>query len=583
MLISIPRDSYLPIPGHGKNKVNAAFAIGGPKLLAKTLEQATGLPIDGYVEIGFGGFAGVVDSLGGVDVCVKRDIKDAKAHIDLKKGCQTLDGKNALGYVRARYSDPKGDLGPGRAAAPVPRRDHEEGRDPGHRAHPVALVGLHPHRGVERHRRRGHLARRHLPGALDDAEGVVRPGPQPRRAAVDDQRDDPAGSSVLWDDKRAEALFTMLRDGEPIEEAPAGTDGVPERRMSAGRSTPPGRATQRRPLESPAAAAPAAPDEATTRRPRRTRARTSERLGDRLTDADAHRPAPSDPARDPDAGDLAPRAATCTAGRRRTWRTWAVLARRDRARASALGGTAYAAWRLNANIARVDVSAAIGTDRPDAGARSRRGGQHPAHRVRHPRGCRQRRATPTATAPWAAGRTPTPTCSCTCRPTAPSATVVSIPRDSMTLGPAGLLGHGAQGRVGACGSGTRTTRSAAPGCLIRTLEGNTGAVHRPLRRRRLPRLQADGRRPRRRRGVHPRGDRRRAHPPAAHRRQAHPRRAPGPAVRAGAQVGRRRVGPAADRPPAGLPVLGDAEGDLDPAAASSPPSSTRSSTRPPSR
>ncbi len=79
MLISVPRDSYLSIPGHGKNKVNAAFAIGGPKLLAQTLEQATGLPIDGYVEIGFGGFAGVVDSLGGVEVCVKRDIKDAKA------------------------------------------------------------------------------------------------------------------------------------------------------------------------------------------------------------------------------------------------------------------------------------------------------------------------------------------------------------------------------------------------------------------------------------------------------------------------------------------------------------------------
>ena len=105
------RRSFLPIPGERDNKVNAAFAIGGPKLLAATLEQATGLPIDGYVEIGLGGFAGVVDSLGGVEVCVKRDIKDAKAHIDLKKGCQILDGKNALGYVRARYSDPKGDLG----------------------------------------------------------------------------------------------------------------------------------------------------------------------------------------------------------------------------------------------------------------------------------------------------------------------------------------------------------------------------------------------------------------------------------------------------------------------------------------
>ena len=71
VLISIPRDSFLPIPGERDNKVNAAFAIGGPKLLAETLEQATGLPIDGYVEIGLGGFAGVVDSLGGVEVCVQ--------------------------------------------------------------------------------------------------------------------------------------------------------------------------------------------------------------------------------------------------------------------------------------------------------------------------------------------------------------------------------------------------------------------------------------------------------------------------------------------------------------------------------
>ena len=190
VLISIPRDSYLPIPGHGRNKVNAAFAIGGPKLLAKTLEQATGLPIDGYVEIGFGGFAGVVDSLGGVEVCVKRDIKDNKAHIDLKKGCQTLDGKNALGYVRARYSDPKGDLGRAERQRQFLGAIMKKAATPGHRAHPVALVGLHAHRRVERHRRRGHLARRHLPRAVDDAEGVLRPGPQPRRAAVDDQRDD---------------------------------------------------------------------------------------------------------------------------------------------------------------------------------------------------------------------------------------------------------------------------------------------------------------------------------------------------------------------------------------------------------
>ncbi len=110
-LISIPRDSYVPIPGYRSNKINASFAFGGAKLLVATVEQATGIRIDGYVEIGFGGFASVVDSLGGVDVCVPFDMNDAYAAINLKKGCQTLDGPTALGYVRARHSDPRGDIG----------------------------------------------------------------------------------------------------------------------------------------------------------------------------------------------------------------------------------------------------------------------------------------------------------------------------------------------------------------------------------------------------------------------------------------------------------------------------------------
>ncbi|HEX5967272.1 MAG TPA: LCP family protein, partial [Intrasporangium sp.] len=111
VLISIPRDSYVPIPGHGSNKINAAFALGGPKLLTQTVEQVTGLHINGYLEIGLGGFAGMVDALGGVELCVPRDMQDDKAGIDLKKGCQVLDGKNALGYVRSRYEDPLGDIG----------------------------------------------------------------------------------------------------------------------------------------------------------------------------------------------------------------------------------------------------------------------------------------------------------------------------------------------------------------------------------------------------------------------------------------------------------------------------------------
>lgn len=109
-LVSFPRDSYVPIPGHGRNKINASFAFGGAPLLVETIEDATGLRIDGYMEIGFGGFAGVVNAVGGVRMCLPEAVKDDYAHIDLPAGCQKLNGKDALGYVRSRHAFAEGDL-----------------------------------------------------------------------------------------------------------------------------------------------------------------------------------------------------------------------------------------------------------------------------------------------------------------------------------------------------------------------------------------------------------------------------------------------------------------------------------------
>lgn len=108
-MVSIPRDSYVDIPGYGKDKINAAFAQGGASLLAQTVEEATGLHLDHYAELGFGGFAAVVDALGGVQICPPDPIDDELAGIDLPAGCQTVDGRNALGYVRTRAT-PRADL-----------------------------------------------------------------------------------------------------------------------------------------------------------------------------------------------------------------------------------------------------------------------------------------------------------------------------------------------------------------------------------------------------------------------------------------------------------------------------------------
>jgi len=104
VLISVPRDSWVNIPGYGFNKINAAYSFGGPRLLADTVQNATGLRIDHYMEIGFGGFVNVVDAVGGVRMCIKYPLHDTASGLNISKGCQTLDGAQALGYVRDRHT-----------------------------------------------------------------------------------------------------------------------------------------------------------------------------------------------------------------------------------------------------------------------------------------------------------------------------------------------------------------------------------------------------------------------------------------------------------------------------------------------
>ena len=111
-LVSVPRDSYVEIPGHGKNKINAAFALGGPQA-ARPHGRAGDRP-DGSTS--GDDRARRVRRRGrrrrrGPVVPASRPIKDEKAHIDIPAGCQPMDGATALGYARARYSDPRGDLG----------------------------------------------------------------------------------------------------------------------------------------------------------------------------------------------------------------------------------------------------------------------------------------------------------------------------------------------------------------------------------------------------------------------------------------------------------------------------------------
>lgn len=122
-LISLPRDSNVTIPSFrgsesGKmfpntgrqTKLNAAYAEDGPELLVRTVEFNTGLHIDHYVEIGFAGFANIVDAIGGVELDIPKAFKDKKSGADFQAGKQTLDGEQALAFVRTRYAFANSDL-----------------------------------------------------------------------------------------------------------------------------------------------------------------------------------------------------------------------------------------------------------------------------------------------------------------------------------------------------------------------------------------------------------------------------------------------------------------------------------------
>ncbi len=120
-IISIPRDSYALIPEHNNSqgklipaaysKINSAYNWGGAPLLIKTLENMSDLRIDHYVELNFVGFVRMVDALGGVEICTKKDIDDPKSHLTLPAGTHVLDGIDSLKFVRTRVFDGLGDLG----------------------------------------------------------------------------------------------------------------------------------------------------------------------------------------------------------------------------------------------------------------------------------------------------------------------------------------------------------------------------------------------------------------------------------------------------------------------------------------
>ena len=209
-MVSIPRDSYVAIPGYGRDKINAAFALGGAPLLAQTVEQATGLRLNHYAEIGFSGFASLVDALGGVTVCPTAAIDDPLAGIDLPAGCQHLNGRAALGYVRTRAT-PRADLDRmidqrrfmaallDRVSSPAVWLDPWRWYSVPHAAADALRVDAADHVWA--------LAR--LGWALRDS-------PTALTVPIGDFTGSDAGSVVVWDHEAARRLFDALARDAPV-------------------------------------------------------------------------------------------------------------------------------------------------------------------------------------------------------------------------------------------------------------------------------------------------------------------------------------------------------------------------------
>ena len=225
-LVSLPRDTYVTIPpfvdedgeqhSAQEAKLNAAFAYGGPQLLARTVEQKSGMHIDHYMEIGFGGFAGIVDAVGGVRMCLKQPIHDEKSGADLAAGCQTLNGPEALAYVRSRYAVEGGDLGRIQNQRKFLRNLAQEVTKPTTMLNPFAVTSVMNATIdaliVDKHTGPFNLLwfGWQMKG-LTSGDGATVTVPVAGTDTVSG-----AGSVVLWDEETANALFEALRQNEPI-------------------------------------------------------------------------------------------------------------------------------------------------------------------------------------------------------------------------------------------------------------------------------------------------------------------------------------------------------------------------------
>jgi LCP family protein required for cell wall assembly len=219
-VVSLPRDSWVNIPGHGMSKINAALGLGGPQLMVQTVEQATGLTINDYVEVNFLGFVKVIDALGGVNICLPYAVDDRYSGLDMSAGMHHVNGITALEFARDRHSFPTSDLARIQDQQQLVSTALSEGISSGMLANPVRLESF--------------LSATAAAIKVDQGFNVTRLADELRGLSPRDvtfttvplsnvNYITPTGeSAVQWNSSAAAALFNELKtDQPPATQAPA--------------------------------------------------------------------------------------------------------------------------------------------------------------------------------------------------------------------------------------------------------------------------------------------------------------------------------------------------------------------------
>ncbi|MGW2087384.1 LCP family protein [Streptomyces sp. NPDC001880] len=230
-IVSLPRDSYAEVPEHTDRntgeqhaahpqKLNAAYAEGGPSLTVRTVEHMTGVKVDHYLEVDFTSFMKTVDTLGGVKICTARPMKDSYTGLDLAAGTHELDGGQALQYVRSRHIDGASDLGRMQRQQKFLASLIKQATSSGVLLNPVKFrdvastmlgsVRADKGFGTEQMLELGQAMRDFSPASSEFASVPMENVSYPVKGI---------GSTVKWDEAKSKKLFQTLREDKPLTPA----------------------------------------------------------------------------------------------------------------------------------------------------------------------------------------------------------------------------------------------------------------------------------------------------------------------------------------------------------------------------